>query len=362
MGSHHIRLARDFHELSQADLAGRSGMAQARIARLELGDVNAEPVEVELLSSHLGFPVSFFTSRCLHMGATGEVHFRRKRATLACERRKAVALANLAVHAAHELDELLGIPDSPTPMEAGRMRDFGGSAAAAAHSLRKAWRVAPGPIRNLTELVEEAGVAVFQVELIDDLDGLSLWTADRTPVVVLNRAMPGERQRWTLAHEIGHLVLHTIHRDAGTMEEEANAFAAELLAPEADVKSSLRSLTLASLRKLKPEWGMSMQALIYRAGELGMLTPYQIKGWFTMFSKRGWRKSEPDPLAPECTVKIHAEISRATALFGSRTVVADFLNLPIDILNRLAAPDQPKTPRRLRLLSREADDSCTARE
>jgi hypothetical protein len=106
-------------------------------------------------------------------------------------------------------------PDETTPAHAARM-------------VRAQWRMPIGPVRNLTRWIESAGVVVIEEHLgTRRIDGLSQW-ASEYPVVLLNADLPADRKRWTLAHEVGHLVLHSHYIDPD-VETQANDFAAELL-------------------------------------------------------------------------------------------------------------------------------------
>jgi Zn-dependent peptidase ImmA (M78 family) len=113
--------------------------------------------------------------------------------------------------------------------------------------------------------------------------------------------MPTDRLRFTLAHELGHLVLHSIPR--ADMEAEADRFAAELLMPEADIRQHLRFLTVQALVLLKKIWRVSMGALLKRAQDLQTISARSAKGLWMYFSRNGWRRREPvgydlDPESP----------------------------------------------------------------
>ncbi len=91
------------------------------------------------------------------------------------------------------------------------------------------------------------------------VDGLSQWVGDH-PVILFDDAAPPDRVRLTLAHELGHLVLHAAAMSVDDVEAEANAFAAEFLMPAEVVRPSLRNLKIGRLIDLKCEYGVSMQA------------------------------------------------------------------------------------------------------
>jgi Zn-dependent peptidase ImmA (M78 family) len=132
----------------------------------------------------------------------------------------------------------------------------------------------------------------------DKLDAISHICTGTPPLLFRNEAMPGERQRMTTAHEIGHLILHsTPTPDA---EDEADRFAAAFLMPEDDIRSDLcPPLNFGKLAELKARWKVSMQALVVRAKKLGLISAYVYGDLFRQFGARGWRKHEPLPIHRE---------------------------------------------------------------
>jgi len=166
--------------------------------------------------------------------------------------------------------------------------------------VRAQWRMPVGPVRHLMRWLESAGCVIFEEDFgTPRVDGLSQWIDDH-PVMLINRVVPVDRKRLTLAHELGHLVLHNgvASPDA---EHEANEFAAEFLMPAHVIKPDLRPVTLGRLRDLKAVWGVSMQALCERSHSLGVLSAADRTKIYKALGVRGWRTSEPggDQLAPE---------------------------------------------------------------
>jgi len=164
--------------------------------------------------------------------------------------------------------------------------------ASAARFLRSQWRMPSGPVRFLTQWVEAAGCVVIEEDFgTSGVDGLSQWI-DEIPIIMLNSAAPTDRKRLTMAHEIGHLCLHS--QDATeNMEQEASAFGAEFLAPAEAIRHELRNLSLGKLFDLKREWEISIQALIERASQLKLIDAGQRTRLYKTMSARGWRTREP---------------------------------------------------------------------
>src|SRR6185437_12215941 len=105
-----------------------------------------------------------------------------------------------------------------------------------------------------------------------------------------------DRERLTLCHEIGHLVMHQSVRPE--IEDEANAFAAEFLMPEAEIRAQLADLTIHRLAALKSLWRVSMQALLYRAQELNVIGRGKAQYLWIQLSRLGYRTREPIELDP----------------------------------------------------------------
>ena len=145
------------------------------------------------------------------------------------------------------------------------------------------------PIQNLTKAVERAGICLVPISGLAGIDGISAWVEDR-PVIGLNVSVPGDRFRLSLAHELGHLVMHS-HKGVQS-EAEANRFASALLMPDDDFESAMSERpTIRRLIELKSVWGISVAALVYRAHQFGYLDDRSYRSMQIQMSK--WRKREP---------------------------------------------------------------------
>lgn len=359
MAGARIRLARDVREVSQADLARKIEVSLMLLSRCERDERVLRPPELQRLADALRFPPRFFEAGGNIVGALGDVQFRKKSATLAAHRRRAVAEMNCGSILAGAMTEMLGAPPLTLEFHALRHTDYHDSPALAAHSVARGFQLPPGPIRNLTEAVEAAGIFVFVFDMGDDVFGLSHWPTDRPPVICINSRMTGDRYRWTLAHELGHLAMHTKDADIASMERQADEFAAELLMPREDIYGSLRGLTLQKMRDLKHDWGVSMQALIRRAHELELMSDYEARQHFITFAKRGWRKQEPEMLQPE-RPRVVARLRRELATrLGNTVELANALGFPEDVLARITAVTSGPSKRHLRLVEGGEESSDT---
>lgn len=286
-----VRLAREFRRLTQTALAERLRITQAAISQIESGvqkDVSDELLTA--LSKELKFPESFFFAET-HMTSIGSsaLYYRKRQKLSAGDLRWAQALINvLRIH----LDRLLQSVNLNTrlPLPQYDMDDLG-SASSGARKLRQTWKLPTGPVTDLTDLVERAGVFVIPCDFgTRHLDGTSLWLAECAPIIFINKDLPADRYRWTLAHELGHLVLHPEPRD--TQESEADEFASELLMPHSDIRPYFRQrLSMQAFATMKHYWKVSMAALVRRARDLNAINEHQYRYYNMHLRKQGF----PEP-------------------------------------------------------------------
>ena len=164
----------------------------------------------------------------------------------------------------------------------------------AAGSLRDHWSLGNDPIPNIVELLEEQGIKVLAVDSVK-IDGLTA-RARRTgksplPVIVVNANDWRERQYFTLAHELGHLVMEVAARL--NEEKAAHRFAGAFLMPAdalwAKIGKRRTSVSLGELLELKQVFGASVQAITYRCKDLGIFNESLFRRLFNAFTRYGWR-------------------------------------------------------------------------
>ena len=200
----------------------------------------------------------------------------------------------------HE-SRLLGIVELEVDLDLHRL-ELGqyGSPEAVAGALRTFWQLPVSPVTDLTATLEAAGAVVQLMRFpTSKIDAASQWPpGSRSPFFFLNDEFPSERRRLTLAHELAHLVMHLVP-DQPDQEDEANRFAAAFLMPRHEIESDLQNLTLAQAFRLKPYWGVSAAAIVRHAYTMDAITHSRYTSLFQQLSRAGYRKSEPNPLAPE---------------------------------------------------------------
>ncbi|WP_066366509.1 helix-turn-helix domain-containing protein [Herbidospora mongoliensis] len=275
---------------TQEDLAGAAGVTQAALSRYE-NDLREPEAEVlERLARVLGVTAAFLTrAGRVHGGMAVDAHMRRRQTARPTTWRRLEARLNMyRMHASFMYEEISVRAEQYIP----RLDPLDTPPADAARMVRMQWRMPIGPVRSLVRWLEAAGVLVIDEDFgTPRVDGMSQWIGDH-PIILLNSRAPTDRRRLTLAHELGHLVLHSVDVSA-YVEDEADAFAAEFLMPIEVIRPQLRTLKMGYLHDLKREWGVSMQALVERAYRAELMTPLARTNMYKAFSARGWRTAEP---------------------------------------------------------------------
>jgi Zn-dependent peptidase ImmA (M78 family)/transcriptional regulator with XRE-family HTH domain len=284
-----VVLARESRGLTQAGLAERLSVSQAMVSKIEAGIAMPEATIIEKLASTLGYPLAFFFQVDPVIGAgPSELYHRKRQTTPSKLLRKVYAEVNVQrMHIARllrSLDVACNVPKLTTD-EFKSPEDI-------ARAVRAMWHVPPGPIGDLVALVEANGALVLERHFGSPLiDGMSLWLPTLPPMFFMNVDACRSRRRLTLAHELGHSVMHAV--PTPTMEEEANRFAAEFLMPDQEVAPYLVDVSLPRLAELKLYWKTSMAALLHRASDLEKISKDQATLLWKRLSKAGYRRNEP---------------------------------------------------------------------
>jgi Zn-dependent peptidase ImmA (M78 family)/transcriptional regulator with XRE-family HTH domain len=290
-----LLLARQYRERSQSEVTRAAGLNQGHYSRIENGLLPEGPSKesVNRIADALSFPPSFFYQSEDVVGLPLSVHPMHRKKESVGEKTLRRVHSELNLRLMH-LRKLLSAVETHAvlPLPWIDIDDAGGPRQLA-RTMRTAWMIPPGPIVNLTDTAEKAGVLVIWCDFGAAIDGVTMRVPDLPPCVFLNRTVPADRMRFSLAHEICHVIAHRVPTD--TMEDEANTFAAELLVPEKELQRDLIGgrITLERLARLKARWRVSMQFLLFQAKELDLLSSHQSQYLWKQISMKGWRTREP---------------------------------------------------------------------
>lgn len=275
--------ARRLAALTKKEVATRIGVSPAAVGQYEAGVSRPRPDLVPLLAEVLAVPMTFFLPGRPHGKLDGSMaHFRSLRSARAYQRAKAVAFVEQVWELTFALEKRVQLPLVDLPGFAGGEVASGvelpRDPAQAARALRAHWGLGVGPISHLVRHMEAHGIVVVFPKQDEDAVSVDAFSTSGLPrpIVVLtpNRFDDVYRHRFTAAHELGHLVLHG-DAASGDMrqEREADAFAAEFLTPRESILPELPTRTdFRRLAELRTTWGVSVDSLLYRCRELGLLS------------------------------------------------------------------------------------------
>lgn len=286
-------IAREARSLNQYQLALKMGMSPTNLSKIERGSVQISTQALQAIAAITGYPEPFFQQP----GDILPPHLRFRRRQQVAQRYLAAINARTNIIARHVqfLTNALDIPVPPL-----RIYEDDDTPQAAAIRARAAWQMERGPVANVASVLEGQGIVLAGFDFnTPRVDSKSLYTAGGQPVIFFNSTQMGDRQRFTLAFELGQLLLGG--EGSRAMEtnilHEANAFAAEWLMPESDIRPDFEpGITIAVLAALKKKWKVSMIALLYRADDLGYLTPNQKRYLLQQFNSGQIRRREPPKL------------------------------------------------------------------
>ncbi|TQF65311.1 ImmA/IrrE family metallo-endopeptidase [Rhodococcus spelaei] len=290
-----LRQARVLARKKKAELAAPVGVSAAAIGQYEAGIVKPRAEHIPMLAKALGVEPGFFAAgRPMLPMDTGSAHFRSLRSMRAADRDRALATAEQTWELAFALEKRVQFPEVNLPAV-----EEGASPSAAARLLRAHWGVVQGPLPHLVATMESNGIVVLVLKegSIENVDAFSVEVSGR-PIVISTprRSNNVFTHRFTCAHEIGHLLLHHDARPGDPIQErEADEFAAAFLTPKAEIGAVLPSrLDLAELARLGRIWGVSIESLIRRMGELRLSSEASVRrAYQRLNSNPNLRADEP---------------------------------------------------------------------
>lgn len=293
-----LRIARQAALLKKKDLAERVGVSAAAVSQYEKGQTRPSPKVVAALALALGVPVGFFVGdRDLGEAPATTAHFRSLRSTTQQERDRAFAHALLTWELTRALERRVRLPDVDLSDHLSvRIDDPIQAVEDAAREARRFFQLGTGPIPNVIRLLESKGLVCTRLPARTRRVFAFSCAFPGRPVVVLSSERTHRAAgRFDAAHELGHLLMHHDEEPGShAVERQAHAFASEFLAPASEVKDLLpRTANWQRLLELKQVWGVSIQALLFRAKGLGIMPEHTYRRAMSEINTRGWRETEP---------------------------------------------------------------------
>ncbi len=298
-----LKRARDAANLSLRALAELVDVSQTTISKYEKEMSTPDSTMLLKLSRALGVKTEFFFRTDKFVLENKEY---RKRTISNIELRSIESKILNLVEKRFEVESLFPNP----PMERfevpyiesekiTKLKDI----SSIADKLREVWKLGTDPITDLSDVLESKGIKVFMIDEDADnnFDGLAAIVND-FHIIVISKNWPGDRQRFTLAHELGHLILEGKLGAKIDEEKASDRFAVAFLLPEAPLKKRLgtrrKKLEIAELALIKAEFGVSMQAVFIRANQVGIIEYTYSNTLWKLFKKEGWDVKEPGEQYP----------------------------------------------------------------
>jgi Zn-dependent peptidase ImmA (M78 family) len=287
-----VTLAREARGFTQQDLAERLNTQKAFISKIEHGELGVTERLLDSISKATSYPVNFFyqpgTIMPMNLSYRKRMKVPAKVITPIEAKinivRNNIQLLTRSLNKQAPLLPTYKVTEENTPLLIARQ-------------IRQSLNLQKPVVDNLTKVLEQQGIIISCFEFGSErVDSRSILTDDQFPIIFLNKSHLGDRLRFSLAFELGHLVMHTyspvpLERE---INHEANLFAAELLMPsEAMILDFKDGVTLPLLAQLKRKWKVSMISLLYRADDLGLLTPNQKRYLIQQFNQAKIRRREP---------------------------------------------------------------------
>lgn len=336
--------AREYRGYSQTELSSNiKGLSQSNLSKFEKGIGFLSDDVIERIVSFLDFPMSFLEIEFFNKIENANY---RKRASITKSERIELENSNRLIgYIIDQLAESLEFPEfkvKEIDVDEGYTPEY------IAKYTRRYCGLNDAPVKDINTILESYGIIVVELDTdISYFDGVSYLTDNGHRIIIINKTMSNDRKRFTLAHELGHLIMHSskefLISDNRDKEDEANKFASEFLMPADAIKNSLRDLRLSYLLDLKRYWLTSMASILRRASDLHCIDRNKYQYFNIELSRKGYRKEEPlnvyidDPTLFYTAYKMHRY-----NLEYSDVDLASAFKLPEDAIKRFFVPSGNK--------------------
>ncbi len=295
-----FKSARLMKGFSLQDLANEidGKLSRQALHRYEKGEVIPDNEKINLLSKALDVtPDFFFRSTKVELG---QIEYRKlskmpKKESLIIEEKTKEYLSRYL-----ELEEILGLGTVfNNPLENFGIVTSYAQVNDAANKLREVWNLGNSAIFNVVELLEDKNIKVVKLDVDEDFDGLQTFVNGNIPVVAYNirKTNKPDRIRLTLLHELAHLLLTFGDISSKQKETLCYQFAGAVLLPEKTLRAELgeyrSKLSINELGNIKKQYGISIQAIVMRAKDCGVINEHYTKQFFFLINQMNWKVDEP---------------------------------------------------------------------
>lgn len=330
------------------DLAEKSDVSRQAVSGYESGKATPKIDTMLRIAASLEFPLDYFYEEST-MLPQSTTYFRKRTAATSTARKMQEERLVFAVKVYQKLTNYVNIPDVLLPeslnLDVHEISDE--LIDEKAMELRKVWQLdSISPIDNIISLAEKNGIIVVEANMSNDkLDAVSRWYKDRPFVMLTDNSESAVRRRFNVAHELGHIILHSgiesyDHDNIETkeIERQAHLFASKFLMPDKAFMTSLLSTSLDYYVELKSYWKVSIQAMVSKTYYLKLINEDRRLYLNKQISFKKWRKREPldDVIKierPSLNKKVFQMIINNNVK-TKRELISEF-NLPLDELSKI---------------------------
>jgi Zn-dependent peptidase ImmA (M78 family)/DNA-binding Xre family transcriptional regulator len=334
-----LKLARESRGYTQTDLARITKIEQGNLSKMEKGISKITDDTLSKIAEKLEYPVSFFYKTEPKL-PTCSFYYRKRQAFP----KKELSLLEAKMDIIRlTIDELLSSVEIPNYNLPAIQPDSSKTPEDIARHVRYFLNIQNGPIEKPIEVLESSGVLIYFLDFdSDQFDGITLFTNSGCPIMFINAKMPNDRKRFTIGHELGHLIMHIPFKemnDPYQAEREADSFSAEFNMPALDCRNDLSRIRFKDLDDIKSYWKMSKAAILFRAKELKLINEQTYKYMIIELTRRGERKSETGIVPLDLPKMLRSMVSLyKTDLNYSDTDLTTMLGLSIKDFNEYFNP------------------------
>jgi Zn-dependent peptidase ImmA (M78 family)/DNA-binding XRE family transcriptional regulator len=345
-----VTQARELLGWSKTELAQALDVTPAAVAQWEAGTKEPTAENAAALARCLNIPLALLCKpKPIEISRCGPITFRSwKSAANRKNNRKAQRLTEMVAEVFFWLGERVAFPKVSLP-EAQFPTQGSKDVEELASTVRRHWGLGDRPILRLGELLESKGIVLAKATFCDDrFDAFSCIINGRPFIFLGTDKQDRARSRMDAAHELGHLILHqpltelelaesSIHDQ---VENEAKSFAGAFLLPKETFVKDVRGCRLESLLSLKTKWGVSVQGIVRRLYDLGVISKERYSELFRQMSQRRWRQPKGEPLDDQIPAMRGTLGKKALDILEGEGIInawelPDALPLPIKILNEI---------------------------
>lgn len=296
-----LGLARKLRGLSKTELAELIEKTPGAISQFESGKYNPDKSTLNSLALALGFPVDFFFKDLQNVFVNvDDCHFRSLRSATQKSRNRVISNGIILNNIVSLLEEHVELPQERVSLVTQSV-DSLDDIERLAIEVRQKWGYGIGPIPNLIQMLEAKGIIVSYIPADSaEVDAFSTWQFSR-PYIFLLMHESSSRIRFSCAHELGHLVMHTDAKPGDKiLENQANRFAGAFLFPrDAFLREYPNRLDWNVIYSLKQRWKMSAAAIVRRAYDLDCISERTYRRAYMHMAQMGHRKAEPFEFSKE---------------------------------------------------------------